>query len=418
MLACCLSARAQTDLPKHVVQLARIKRNIEHELAALPNYTCVETIGRWRREDPNRPFRFVDTVRLEVEVVKNRELYSWPGANAFNEQTIREVKGGIISTGSFAIAAQTVFVNNTSTIIWRGEEESRGRHALRWDYTIPYNLSGWTVQFRGRAERVGETGSFWVDAGSLDLLRLEAHAAEIPPGLGVTAVEDTLDYARIRIGSQDPLLPQSVQSGLVETGGQQSRNVIEFSHCRQFAAETSVTFGGAPAIGKAESPPAEIFIPAGLRFAVRLNRTVDSRSAAVGEELSARVESPVEFKKAILVPRDAVLRGRIRRFERYSAPRAHFIVGLEFTDVDFPGHHARFFGEMASIDPVPGIEQLLTVSRSQHLDLMYGGRIDNSETETYSTVPIPGVSTFFVDGARFQLPENLHMVWRTIKLAK
>jgi len=414
-----VSASAQTDLPKNVIQLAQLKRNVHEQLAALPNYTCVETIGRWRRENASRPFRYLDTVRLEVQVVNNRELYSWPGANRFEDRGIGEIVGsGTVSTGSFATEAHTVFLSNTSTITWHGEEERLGRHTARWDYSIPYNLSGWTIQLSGRSGRVSEIGSFWADAGSLDLLRLESNADQIPPDLDVASVHDTFDYARVRIGSRNLLLPQSVEIVLTDLGGQQDRNIIEFSHCREFSAQASVTFDAAPRIDQPDSPPAEISIRAGLSFAVRLAHAIDSRTAAVGDELSAQVESDIKDKGVVVVPKGAVLRGRIRRLERHAASRNFYIVGLEFTDIEFPGHHALFFGDMISADPVAGLQSSFGSSKSRTSDYGLGGSLTTSETESYWTVPIPGVSTFFIEGASFRLPEGLHMVWHTVKLAK
>jgi len=118
-----------------------------------------------------------------------------------------------------------------------------------------------------------------------------------------------------------------------------------------------------------------------------------------------------------MVPKGAVLRGRIRRLERYSIPTGHYIVGLEFTELEFPGHQARFFGEMDYVDPVPGLKWFVTTSRMKTLELADGGRITSSESEKYWTVQMPGASTFFVEGSKFRLPEGLHMTWRALKLA-
>jgi hypothetical protein len=93
LLACCLCSlsEAQSDLPKNVLQLAQLKRRIKAAVGALPNYACLETIERSQRKNAKQPFRHIDTVHVEVAVVGDRELYSWPGANKFEDRDITEM---------------------------------------------------------------------------------------------------------------------------------------------------------------------------------------------------------------------------------------------------------------------------------------------------------------------------------------
>ena len=415
-------ARTQSELPPRVLQLAELKRNIKTRLARLPNYTCLETIERSQRKNALQAFRYLDTVRMEVAAVKEREVYAWPGAKEFGDRDITEIVGaGMIGGGTFAEEIRSIFVNNGSTIIWHGEEQRFGRRALRWDYNIPYNLSGWTVRTGKASGRVSATGAFWVDAETLDLLRIETNAADIPPDLPFASVRTTLDYARVRIASADLLLPQSAELILTEVTGHESRNRIEFSHCREFGANTMLTFE--PPSTVAPAPTAvqvdEISLPPGVGLPVRLAHAIDSQSAAVGDAVSAIVESRVEQKGSTVIPKGAVLRGRIRRFERDSTPADHYVVGLEFTDLEFPGYHAQFLGEMVFVDALPNLQWILSTSRTKTLELgIRGGIMTNSETEVYRAIPIPGVTTFFIEATKFRLPEGLHMTWRTVSVAK
>jgi hypothetical protein len=415
---CCLASGG--DLPKDVLQLAQLKRKVVAELARLPNYTCLETIERSRTQRANEQLRYVDTVHVEVAVADNREIYSWPGADQFEDRDITEmVSANAISNGSFAADIRSVLVDNDSIIAWHGEEEKFGRRTLRWDYRIPYNLSGWSVTYGTHTGRVSAIGSFWADAESLDLLRLETNGDDIPPDLPFAAIKNTLDYARVHLGLQDLLLPRSAELVLTMLDGQQSRNRTEFSHCREFAAQTTLRFEAAPESDTAAAAIgiSEVSLPVGLRLSLRLAQAVDSDQTRVGDAISAIVDDPAQYKGKTVVPKGAVLRGHIRQFERSSTPREHYIVSLEFTDLDFPGHHARFFGELDAVEPVANLAWSLSTSRTKILDHGYWTGI-RSETETYAPIPVPGVSTFFIEGARFRLHEGLRMTWRTMNVVK
>jgi hypothetical protein len=261
-----------------------------------------------------------------------------------------------------------------------------------------------------------------MDAQSGELLRLEANAEEIPPDLPLVAVKDTLDYARVRFGSQDLLLPQSAELIVTGVDGHQRRNLSEFSHCREFRAQTSVSFDAPATIAdQPTTPVTEVFLPAGLRLSVRLAHTVDSEAAAVGDAISATVASDVKQKSKLLIPQGAILRGRIRELDSHTIPHEHYVVGLEFTELEFPGHHARFFGEMEDIAlPAALTDGGMTSSQTAVYESGPGQlyEVKRVERETNWSRKIPGVSTFSINRSRVLLPEGLHMVWRTVNLGK
>jgi hypothetical protein len=145
---------------------------------------------------------------------------------------------------------------------------------------------------------------------------------------------------------------------------------------------------------------------------------VDSKTAAVGDRLAAVIDAPVKYRDAVLIPKDAVLLGRLRRLERESTPRPHYLVGLEFGEVAFAGHHARFTGEMVGMHPVPGVSPILSTTKQYQRELGGFGSISTTQIENEVPFPVPGVSTFFIEGSAFQLPKGLEMTWRTIQLRK
>lgn len=172
---------AQGNVPSDVLLLSRIRAHIADHLTKLPNYTCLQTIERSRRRAPSNRYELVDTIRLEVALVGNRELFAWPGAGEFEEKELREmVHGGATGTGNFALHAYSVFLSNAPTFTYAGEETRDKRRTFRFDYHVPFISSGYRLRIPPHEAIVGYQGSFWADAETLDLVRLEVHADKIP----------------------------------------------------------------------------------------------------------------------------------------------------------------------------------------------------------------------------------------------
>ncbi len=411
--------RAQSELPKDVIQLSQLKREVGKAVATLDNYTCLETIDREERKNDRQRFQHLDTLNVEVAVVNDRELYSWPGAKEFEERDVAEMVGaGMMSTGGFRSAIKSVFIDNASTIKWHGEEEFLGRRALRWDYVIPYNLSGWDVHAEGHGGRVSETGSFWADAETLDLLSLETAAGDIPPDLRIASILQTVDYSRMRVRGRDLLLPQSVEMSITKLNGLENLNRIEFSHCRQFSGAAELSFNKPASTGSPAAPVTEFQIPAGLEISVQMARAIDSKTAAVADSIQAILNAPVRSHSADLIPKGALLLGRIRRLERQLDPHPYYLVGLEFTDIEFAGHHARFAGQMSGTIPIPGLALGVSTYSMDRNTAGVAGHLLSTRTETEVPFKVPGVSTFFMEGRDFRIPEGMRMTWVTTKLEK
>ena len=232
------------DLPQWVLQLSRIKRQAKAELLRLPNFACLETINRFQRYPGSEVFKPLDTVRLDVAFVEGKELVSSAGgAGGFQEMDMRTVgRGGVIGTGAFAAVARNLFVNDNGRTTGWAEERILERPALRYDFVIAEMLAGYTVTSGGAVAKVGIEGTFWADAETLELLRVEEHAVDIPSSLGIQGTSTTVTYARTRIGASDVLLPRSAETVIVNLDGWRGRNAIEFTGCREYVADSVIRF--------------------------------------------------------------------------------------------------------------------------------------------------------------------------------
>jgi hypothetical protein len=436
-------------IPAEVLLLSRIQRHVRQELAQLPDYTCLETVERARKpaglKSQMKPY---DTMRLEVLFTGHKEIYSSPGERQFKEDDPSTFSAsGMMGNGMFATHLSSLFVGNQAMFTYRGEEVLSGRKTAVYDFRIPVMMSGYTVHVAGGSGIVGTKGSFWADRESFDLLRLEIHADDIPPALPVTDVITIVNYARMRVGAADIMLPQTSELRMVHISGEESRNLIEFTHCRSFRVESTLIFGAladSQAVPTAANPnpaavtDAEQMVPVGLPVTVALTSPITEKDA-VGSLIEGKVSGNVSYKGEVLIADGAVVAGRIRRLDHHTESGGYFVIGLEFMDMESDGHRLRFYADLQSVDQAPGIEWFLSNSTTRTaattkgakeyrlagsgqltrpdgnkmIDSAMGAKEYRTTIENIYLTDLPGVGMFFVRGERFNLPKGLKMVWRT-----
>lgn len=225
-------------------QLVRFQEKIRRDIAGIPNYTCVETIERARRDSRSRTFRPIETVRLEVSTVAGRELFARPGASRFEDRGVASFVsgGGVIGTGMFAMFARDLFIDGKGTLRYARQEKVDGRRAVRYDFHIPKPDSNLRLEIRDSSEKVAAKGSFWFDPVSLDLIRLEVTAVDVPEEFRLNEATTRTDYARQRLGATDVLLPARSEITTTHALHVAYRDAIAFSQCREYGAASTVKF--------------------------------------------------------------------------------------------------------------------------------------------------------------------------------
>ena len=74
--------------------LARMKT----ELQRLPDFVCTHSVERFARAAPDKPWEKIDTLRYEVAMVGDQELYGLPGARRLDTRPLTAVAGDRKST--------------------------------------------------------------------------------------------------------------------------------------------------------------------------------------------------------------------------------------------------------------------------------------------------------------------------------
>ncbi|HEY6340105.1 MAG TPA: hypothetical protein VIY49_01325 [Bryobacteraceae bacterium] len=355
-LAARLLGAQDTALDPAVLQLAKIKLHMMETLTRQPNYTCLETVERWQRNALARQFQFMDRLRIEVALVDGKELFAWPGSQRFEDRDLTEwVPSGTFGTGEFATHSRVVFGTNAASFEPRGEQNlsisnpsvsnQEKRPAVRFDFTVPRLSAAYQIRSGTAKEIVGYHGSFYVEPQSLDLMRLEIFADDLPASLKLKSISDRMDYSRVRIGEGDFLLPESSEVVLVDLNDHQDRNQLRFTACRQYTGQSKLSFGDVDPTQLAASSQypfgaqkSEVELPRNLEMTLSLTDDIDLEAAAIGDPVKARLRDDLKLQGRLVLAKGATASGRISRLERHPN---FTVLGLIFTDLDSSAGHAR-----------------------------------------------------------------------------
>jgi hypothetical protein len=334
-----IALAAHSQVSPEMILLGRIKVRVAENLSGLPNYTCTQTIERSHRRPSSKKYELGDTLRLEVALVEGKELYSWPGAERFEERDLGEMVGGTIGNGEFALFAKAVFLSNTARLSVDGKEVIDGREMVRLRYLVPRLVSGYTMRIGGAKGIVGYEGRAWVDAGSLDLLRLEVLANDIPAHLSLLQGLDMIEYQRQRIGDSDFLLPKSSEMTMTSLDGGETRNRSVFSRCRQYGSSSTLTFADPPPEMERRLAPVAVTLPQDLDLPVRLTAPIQAPMIAKGDRFEAEISRDVKRKGEIVVPKGAKVEGRITEYVNIPGPYEMHALGLRLERITFENKH-------------------------------------------------------------------------------
>jgi len=398
-----------------VLLLARVKAHIRAELARLPNCSCLQTIQRQRRP-AGGVMRPLDTVRLEVLFSDHKEFFASPGERRFDEDRPSAfTAGGLIGNGYFALFLSEVVAESGPSYEYQGEETVLGRTLARYGYRIPANISGHTLTLAEGTGTVGIKGRFWADPATYDIVRISFEAEDIPPNLPVARYDVSVDYLRTNLGGVEYFLPNSADTSMVRFSGEESRNHTEFTHCRLFSAQSSVSFGAPDTVTQfgvsSVHTEARELLPA-LPIVVKVQTPVTGKSA-VGSVLDGVVDGDVRSNGKVLIPSGSPVRGRLRRLEWHQEKGGYFIVAMEFTEIDAAGTLYRFFADLVDTALFPGLHPSLNITTKEAVVPRGGVSAIRTSSEVLTLPETPGVGSFFVQAARLEIPAGFRMTWKT-----
>jgi hypothetical protein len=378
--------------------LAQARERLRAMTRQLRNYACIETVDRSYYEAGSHRLEWTDRLRLEVAISRGREIHSWPGASQFDTRRAEDIVGeGPVGTGAFGTYLLDIFANpgtqfqsagmqaqDAATqaqpagalaqdagtqLRYTGPQARRtvtqpqnaatgsdgGRVIFAYDFRVPLAASHYQVRAGTSWQAVEYGGSFWIDAKTLDLVRLEVRVDQLPGQSPLAAADTRLDYGRVRIGDSELILPRRSELRIRLGSGRESDNVTTFSDCREYQAESELRFdddAGPASVGSKPAVRTELAVPLGLPLRLALDEPIDTDAAAAGDPVAARVVKPVRRAGSdqILIPADATVKGRITRAEHHLLPAPYFLLAVAFDRLERNGASSPFFARLAEGD--------------------------------------------------------------------
>ncbi len=363
LIAAAMAVFAQTT-PDPDAVLERARPLILNAIRRLPKYTCTQTVNRYYyRSQTPRAARMscddlvalkhrganaivlaaTDRLRLDVAIAdRGREIYSWAGAgNLSSDRLDQIVGGGPIGTGPFGSFLVDIFGQGGIHFLFHGPRALDGRTALEYHFEVPLERSSYRLIYGDRQQFFPFDGVLQLAPDSADLLRLSVRTGALPRDAGVCEAITTVDFAHIRIGKGDYLLPARSDLRFLHTNGDETENVTSFSSCHEYETQSTIQFGSVdPAAPQAPATAAQV--RAGVPVTIRLTAPIDTSTASAGDPVTATVaydglDAVYARTHRLAIPPGAIVHGRIIRLEHcLEAPR-YFLIAFAFTSIESGG---------------------------------------------------------------------------------
>jgi len=337
--------------------LARAQAGLADAAAAIPKYTCTETVDRsYFRQSRQTPrscdaivanqrngrsglsLTATDRLRFDVEVADGGyEIYAWPGAARIEVEKVEDMAGGgPLGTGPFGPFLLDIFSNPAVEFQYLGASSVAGAGLFEYRYRVPLAVSHYRVQAGVKWRITGYDGTFRLNPESAELKQLAVRTLELPADTASCEATTTMDFEPLRIGGGEYLIPRQTQLQAIGRDAGLTENATTYADCHEFRGESALRFDQATpqpdSSSKLSVPVQAPSLPAGLPVVIVLDMEIDTDRAAAGDPVSAKIGKVVvdPATKRVLVPAGAAVHGRITHLEHHVEGEKYFLVGLSF----------------------------------------------------------------------------------------
>jgi len=347
---------------------------IRADIDDLPKLSCVESVERSSYAGPktvnsdpeasfetnDRALAWTDRFRLQFAVFNGRQLFSWPGSGRFKYEIPSELVGnGAATAGEFGPFAIDIFLSgfDLHALRFAGWGVLSGREVAYYRYEVPQERSHFLVTLgdNKRAIPTAFRGVISINRETGEVKRLVVDVVHPPAETEIVRGRIVTDYAPIGIGSTTTLAPEVSTLRLVGKNNGLSVNQTRYSDCREFIAESTLTFDPAraatvPGAGSRTSN-SDKALPPGLNLVTTLLTTIDAERSFAGDLVTARVNRPAFVEKEVVVPKGSLLFGRLVNVRRQFRPDRQVTLRIQFDHLKTPAETIEIPVSLGSLGP-------------------------------------------------------------------
>jgi hypothetical protein len=210
----------------------------------LPNYVCDQLTTRYMQRSRRSEWEPQDVISAKVVYEDGHEDYKDIAVGGKKTNKSMMDLGGSTSTGEFASTLRSLFSSQTNAEFKLYESSSVGGNAASiYDFKVLLHNSDWLIKVGGQELLPAYSGSVWVDKHSAEVRRIEMQADNIPKDFPLDSVEMAIDYDKVRLGTQEYLLPIHSEN-LSCWRGQPicTKNAIDFRDYHKYTGESTIEF--------------------------------------------------------------------------------------------------------------------------------------------------------------------------------
>lgn len=275
-----------------------------------------------------------DRLRLDVAVSNGQEIYSWHGENKFSSSRVADlVRTGPISSGGFTGYLHNIFLSPDSQFSYAGKSSSGGVEAYGFSYTVPPAGTQYRVQTSRGMILVPFHGSFTVNASDYQLMSLQVIADDIPTDSSICAAETDMNYKVADISGRPALIPALFILRVEDQDHIFTLSRNEYSQCREFRSESVLHFDvqDAPVESEVTAPGPAEWLPGGINLHIGLRTPIDDQTSYIGDPIEGVLLDSARIPRTDrLLPKNAVLKGTITKFEFRQVPWKHYLLSVQF----------------------------------------------------------------------------------------
>jgi hypothetical protein len=208
----------------------------------LPNYICREFMTRYVSQSQPASWKAQDVVSTDVVYEDGAEKYGNVQIDGKPVHKQLDQLNGSWSTGEFGTVLRDLFATGAEFHFSR-YSNAGGFDARVYDFDVARANSHWQISVASQSILPAYHGSVWIDPQTGHVLRIEMQAKALPGEFPLDTVESAIDYAYVRIGEGEFLLPSHAESLACRRGTSDcSRNTIDFRNYRKYEAKSQITF--------------------------------------------------------------------------------------------------------------------------------------------------------------------------------